>query len=203
MKVAIFGGAFDPIHVDHVNLVKNIVKWNMADEVWVMVAPDARWDKRTKVPAEDRLAMVRMAFRNVERVVVKMEKGEHRGSYRMLQGLVDENPENEYILVVGADNYNKIPTWKDWTEGGKTNGEKLMREFELIVWPRPNYDMPDPLEHKEKGYKGLFLPPREEWDNDKDGSSTEVRNRLANNEPVDDLLLPEVAAYVKEHKLYR
>ena len=202
---AVLGGAFDPIHADHVRLARECLEWKMADEVLFVVAPDVRWDKRTVAGAEDRLEMVRLATAGMENVSVSREEidaGEYRGSLRMLERLERAHPDREFALVVGSDSYPRIPSWRDQTEGWKPNGEELLRRFSLMVWPRPGAEMPDPVAHREKGWATLVLPPQKAWTTASPISSTQVRELLARGESADALLPPAVAAYIARKKLY-
>ena len=202
-RIAIFGGAFDPIHVDHVKIAEKVLEWGFADKIRFVVAPDSRWDKNTKVTQDNRLDMVKLAIKGKNQMEAVKEEGEHRGSLRMMEKITKNDPENLYLLMVGADNYEKIPTWKDYTEGGKTNGTELMKKFPLIVCPRKGIPMPNPETHKMKGYANLFIPPENEWEKATPTSSTQVRDNLFNNKPTDNLVDPKVLNYIRENDLYR
>ncbi len=205
--VAIFGGAFDPVHKDHIRLSKLCLDLNLCEEVWFIPSPD-RWDKKLFAPAEDRLAMLDMVTSDDSRIRVsemELKMGDYRGSYVTMTMLRKEFPGTNFRLLVGADNYAGIPHWRDPLHfyGTEFNGDKLLKEFELIVFERRGTPKPDAEEHMKKGFARMF------WVGDEHGfdgkfSSSEIRKELFFGQgKCPEGLDPKVFDYIRAHGLYR
>ena len=205
--VAIMGGAFDPVHVDHVAVARLCLKKNLCDEVWFVPSPD-RWDKTLNASPEDRFAMLELVTSDEPRFVLsdeEIQQGDFRGSYVFLKGLAEKFPDIKFRLLVGADSYENIPHWRDPLHfyGTEYNGHLLLRDFELIVFARNGYPQPDMQEHLAKGYAPLH------WLGEKEGfvgkySSTAIRKGLlCSRGERPEGLDPEVFRYILEHDLYR
>ena len=206
-NIAIMGGAFDPVHEDHVKVARICLDRDLCDEVWFVPSPD-RWDKTLNASPEDRFAMLELVTSDEPRIVLsdlEIQQGDFRGSYVFLKGLAEKFPDMNFRLVVGADSYENIPHWRDPLHfyGTEYNGHLLLRDFELIVFARNGYIRPDVAEHKAKGYADLF------WIGEKEHfvgriSSTGIRKSLlCNRSERPEGLAPEVFQYILEHDLYR
>ena len=204
--VAVMGGAFDPVHRDHVYVADLCLKKGFCDEVWFMPSPD-RWDKTINASPEDRFAMLEMATSYESRFILsdlEIRQGDYRGTYVFLKMMQERFPGIKFRLLTGADSYETMPHWRDPLHfyGTEFNGELLMKEFELIVFARAGSAILDPAEHKAKGYADMF------WLGPKEGfvgrySSTEIRRSLLKNRGVcPEGLLPEIYRYIMEHDLY-
>ena len=205
-NVAIMGGAFDPVHMDHVTVARLCLKNNLCDEVWFVPSPD-RWDKTLNASPEDRFAMLEMVTSDEPRFVLSDEEirqGDFRGSYVFLKALAEKYPDVNFRLLVGADSYGNIPHWRDPLHfyGTEYNGHLLLRDFGLIVFARNGYPQPNIEEHLAKGYAPLF------WLGEKEGfvgkfSSTAIRRELLYNRGVKPAgLAPAVYEYILENDLY-
>ncbi|MDR1760087.1 MAG: nicotinate (nicotinamide) nucleotide adenylyltransferase [Fibrobacter sp.] len=204
--VALFGGAFDPVHRDHVALAALCLKNAFADEVWFMPSPD-RWDKKLEASAEDRLEMLRLATAPDSRMVVsdlEIQMGDYRGSYVFMTQLREKFPDIRFRLIAGADSYHQIPHWRDPLHffGSEYNGHLLLREFELIVFRRDGYALPSVLEHRKKGYAPLHLIESGEGFFG-DISSTDIRKKLLKTGLKPRGISSPVFHYICDHKLYR
>ena len=144
MRIAIFGGAFDPVHLDHVRMAVDSLRFGYVDQVWMVPSPD-RWDKVPQTPCEHRLAMLHIALRDYAGSILASDVEIHfegyRGTYFLMNHLQKNYPEHSFHLLVGADSVENIPMWRDPKEynGTNPNGEALLREFPLIVYPRKGY----------------------------------------------------------------
>ena len=153
-NVAVLGGAFDPVHLDHIRVAKTCLERNFCDEVWFMPSPD-RWDKKLNASPEDRFAMLELAMEGDPRLILsdlEIEQGDFRGSYVFLCGLKEKFPDINFRLLAGADTYDGIPHWRDPMNffGTNYNGHLLLRDIELIVFARNGYPKPDMVAHKRR-----------------------------------------------------
>lgn len=205
-NVAVMGGAFDPVHKDHVSVARHCLRRGLCDEVWFIPSPD-RWDKTLCASPEDRFAMLELVTGDDPRLVLSDEEirqGDFRGTYVFLQGLQSKFPDVNFRLLVGADSYQGIPHWRDPLNfyGTNYNGHLLMRDFELIVFSRRGYPKPDLAVHEANGYAPLYwLGP----ENGFDGiySSTAIRKALLCSNEKPEGLEQCVYDYIREHDLYR
>jgi nicotinate-nucleotide adenylyltransferase len=176
MAVGILGGRFDPPHVGHVALARAAVEHFGLGELNVTVVADAA-HKPSEAPAEDRLAMTRLAFADLDATV---ELDRHRFTVDALEAKRYDDP----IFLIGADQLADLHTWK---EPGR-----VLELARLGVAGRPGWN-PEPGSDR---IEIFALEPQPV-------SSTEIRERVRRGEPIDGLVAPAVAAYIAEHHLYR
>ena len=114
-----FGGAFDPPHIAHIALAKHAIAQFDLDELRIIPTGDA-WHKARKLtPSPHRLAMTRLAFADVARVVVDPREIDRDGAtytFDTLQALQAEIPAVDWYLFIGADQANAFQTWHRWQE---------------------------------------------------------------------------------------
>ena len=173
---AILGGRFDPPHVGHLALARAAVEQIGIDELQVSVIVDAA-HKPSAAPAADRLAMTRLTFAELDAIV---EPEEHRYTVDALEARDYEDP----IFLLGADELADLPTWKE--------PERVLELARLGVAARPGY----PPAIASDRIVVFELEPH-------DVSSSEIRERVRRGQPIDGLVVPPVASYIAEHRLYR
>jgi nicotinate-nucleotide adenylyltransferase len=117
--MGMFGGAFDPPHMAHITLAKHAIAQFDLDELRIIPTGDA-WHKARKLtPSPHRLAMTRLAFADVARVVVDPREIDRDGAtytFDTLQALQAEMPAVDWYLFIGADQANAFQTWHRWQE---------------------------------------------------------------------------------------
>lgn len=196
LRVALFGGAFDPIHRGHVEVARAVVESGGVDEVWLMPCFEHLAGK-SMAPSGHRLEMCRLAIRPLRAVgLFDYEiRHEFRGeTYHLVKQLLMEESARircDYSLVIGQDNADSIATW--------INGDALERMIPFIVVPRPGCPPPRP--------DAWYLRPPHRYLADipqaDATSSTAVRRLLSRRDPEAGKLLPDgVAEYIRAHQLY-
>jgi nicotinate-nucleotide adenylyltransferase len=173
--VGVLGGRFDPPHLGHVALARRAVQEFAIDELHVTVVADAA-HKRSEAPAEDRLAMARLAFAPLAAIV---ELEENRYTVDALEAARYEDP----IFLIGADELAAFPTWKE--------PERVLELARLGVATRPGY-APATASPRIRIFE---LEPHPV-------SSSEIRERVRRGEPIAGLVDPAVSAYISERGLY-
>jgi nicotinate-nucleotide adenylyltransferase len=111
MKIAIMGGAFDPPHHGHINLVKSICERIKPDKTLIIPTGNAP-HKTTQTPFETRFRLAQAAFPEYE--VSDIENCSYLSyTVNTLEKLHKFYPNSEFHLIVGADMYQSMDTWKD------------------------------------------------------------------------------------------
>jgi nicotinate-nucleotide adenylyltransferase len=136
-KVALYFGSFNPIHIGHLALANYLCEFGGIDELWFVVSPRNPFKLQTDLMDDDfRLQLVRLAIKDYPKFKacdVEFSMPRPSYTYHTLQQLEDIYPDNEFSLLMGADNW---PNLKNWYKG-----EIIMSEYPIIVYPRPGYEI--------------------------------------------------------------
>ena len=118
-RIGVFGGAFDPPHNAHVALARAALA-QCGLEVLHVIPTGHAWHKARALSApEHRLAMARLAFGNIERVMVDARELQRPGptfTIDTLKALQAENPGCQLYLFIGADQFASFGQWHQWRE---------------------------------------------------------------------------------------
>ena len=191
MRIGIFGGSFNPIHSGHAIIAHHIITSGVVDRLWLMVSPvnPLKVDKERQVNDTDRLRMVEMVSRPMEHVETSaFEFTMPKPSYTIdtLNALQAKFPDDEFYLVIGADNWVVFDRWR--------NNEEILAKYHLLVYPRLGFDVEIPEELRDR--VTLVDAPIIEL------SSTVVRERLAKGLSVRYYVPDEVLSYIERNNLY-
>ncbi len=189
MKVALFGGTFDPVHNGHVNAAAEIVEQGLVDEVWFIPVYWHAFKENGKVSSlADRRAMIELAIDG--RPNLKAIDLNDNPTYTIdtILKLKKRFPENDYFWLIGTDLIPEFQSWK--------NPEKILEEARLILFPVPGTksNKSDLVEAS----KPIHVSAKEV-----DLSSTVVREKFLRGEDVSELLPESVLQYIKENNLYK
>ena len=179
MTTGILGGIFDPPHNGHLALARAALERLPIDRLIVLVAAGPG-HRGTDADAGSRLRLAEAAFAGLPAMV---QLDENAFTVDAVRG----GRFGDGLFVVGADEGAAFPTWKE--------PDEVLRWVRLAVGTRSGYPPPD-LER----YGDRVVPF--ELDSP-DVSSTDVRERVARGEPIDDLVPPAVAGAIRELGLYR
>lgn len=173
MRVAVYGGSFNPPHVGHL-LVAAWVRWtDQADEVWLLPSFSHPFAKASQ-PFDDRVAWCEAVIADEPGLrVCRIESELTPPSYTIdvMRALAARHPEHRFRFLLGADLIPKVDQWKEWAS--------IVAEFEPIVVGRQG--------HREPLQPTIAFPPV---------SSTDIRARAAAGQPISHLvpaaILPDV-----------
>ena len=195
-KILIFGGAFNPPHLDHASIIGTLLKQFPCDEIWVMPSAD-RHDKTIGVSGEHRLKMIEIfikeLFPNPKVPIIistlELNRPKLTTTYETKLELEKSYPDYEFYFVVGADSFNDIKT--KWV-----NGEKLYKEARFIVLPRPGILLP------ESTPDNAFVLQNKNNDAP-DISSTIIRSLIKEGKSIGEHTAKAVVEYIKNNNLYK
>lgn len=162
--------------------------------MWLVVTPRNPFKQQVRITDDaHRLAMVRLAILGHEGLEASdFELGLPSPNYTALTlaAMRAQWPEHSFSLVMGSDNLAGLHRWKD--------PEAILSEHEVWVYPRPGWDG-HIAEAQFAGHGSVHLLPDAPL---MDVSATEVRNLTRSGGEVAQLLRPEVADYIRRHRLY-
>jgi len=136
-EIAIFSGSFNPIHAGHLMLASYMCEFTSVEEVWLVVSPHNPL-KETGELLDDhlRLEMVKAAVAPYRKLKVSdVEFHLPRPSYTIdtLDNLTVQHPGTRFSLIIGGDNWNQLPLWKEY--------ERLLKSYPMLIYPRPGEEV--------------------------------------------------------------
>lgn len=140
-RVGLLFGSFNPVHVGHLILANHLATRTDLDAVWLVVSPQSPFKVGEELlPEQARLHLVQLAIAGNERLrALDVEFDLPKPSYTIdtLDALRRQYPATQFVLLMGGDNLPGLPRWK--------SADRLTSEFEVYVYPRPGYPLPEPL----------------------------------------------------------
>jgi nicotinate-nucleotide adenylyltransferase len=131
--IALFFGSFNPIHIGHLIIAECVAQSGFANQVWFIVSPHNPHKKATELlHAFDRYDMVERAIADNHKFKVSdVEFHLPKPNYTIhtLEKLHELYPAYHFRLVMGEDNLNSLPKWK--------NFEQILNRYGLLIYPRP------------------------------------------------------------------
>ncbi len=189
MKIGLFFGSFNPIHLGHLIIANTMAENTDLQEVWLVVSPQNPFKKNTSLLHEfDRYEMANLAIHDSYKLKVSdIEFNLPRPSYTIdtLSYISDKFPLHQFVLIIGEDNLGAFPKWK--------NHDKILEYYELYVYPRPGAEKTGLAEHP----KVKFVPAPL-----LDISATYIRNNVREGKSIRYLVTDEVENYIKRKKFF-
>ena len=118
MRIGLYGGSFNPVHLGHIGIAKRAIA-DLALDKLIVIPANVSPFKTERLMPWDRVALVKAAFRDLEKTVVDLREIERGGtSYAIdtVRQIAAENPGAELYFVIGEDSVEGLPRWKDIDE---------------------------------------------------------------------------------------
>jgi len=136
LKIGLYFGSYNPIHIGHLAIANYMVEFTDIDQLWFVVSPQNPFKKKENLLADyHRLEMVNRAIKNDNRFrASNIEFSMPKPSYTIdtLAYLQEKYPDHSFNILMGSDNLESFPKWK--------NFEMIVKNYGVIVYPRPGYD---------------------------------------------------------------
>ncbi|MCD6193906.1 MAG: nicotinate-nucleotide adenylyltransferase [Candidatus Aminicenantes bacterium] len=213
-KLGIFGGTFNPIHLGHLQAGEEIYRRARLDKILFIPAYIPPHKKQVNIaPAEDRLAMLRLALAGRQEFVPSaIEIEDQRTSYSIytLKKIKRLYPQAEPFFIIGVDAFLEIETWKDY--------EHVLEESNFLVMSRPGYQLAEVKEILPNRWQSRIAWLKEEEKESRFSSdytiylveinalpisASEIRDKVRRGESIAHLVPPAVADYIHRHHLYQ
>lgn len=195
MKIGLFGGTFDPIHLGHLIVMENVLNIMNLDKIIILPSsnPPHKQDK-DKTDVKLRVDMVKKAIKNNNRIILstfEANSNEVIYSYQTINYFKEKYPTDEFYYVMGEDSFMNIESWKNYKDLLKEN---------LIVFARSSIDSQSSLvkKVKETNKENIHLINNLNINI----SSTLIRNLLKDGKSIRYLVTDNVYDFIMENKLY-
>jgi len=183
MKIGVYVGSFNPVHIGHKYIMYYLLNNNHLDKI-IVIPTKEYWDKSNLVDIKHRINMLK--FYENEKIIINDYLNDYEYTYEILNTLKNENPNDELYLIIGADNIEKFHLWK--------NVEEILKH-KVIVLNRNDVEI-DKYINKFK-QKNNFIDLK---DFKKiDISSTKIRDNIDN---MSEYLDKKIFNYIIKNNLY-
>ena len=192
MKIGLYFGTFNPIHVGHLIIANHMAENSDLEQIWLVVTPhNPHKQKNTLLDDYQRLHLVHLATEDYPKIKpsdIEFKLAQPNYTVHTLAHLKDHFPQHEFSLIIGEDNLNSLHKWK--------NFEYILENHDLYVYPRVsvNDENNDLLNHA-RVHK--VAAPIVEI------SSTFIRENIKNKKNFRPLLPEKVWEYIDHNNLYK
>lgn len=195
MKVGLYFGTFNPIHIGHLIIANHLAENSDLEQIWLVVTPHNPLKKKsTLLDDYHRLEMVHLATRDYPKLKpsdIEFKLPQPNYTVNTLAHLQEKFPQNEFALIMGEDNLNSLQKWK--------NFEVILQNHEVYVYPRITAE-PQPM----LSFLEIFKAKIHTIDAPiVEISSTFIRNAIKEKKNVNPMLPEKVADFIEHNLFYR
>ncbi len=190
MKVGLFFGSFNPIHVGHMVIANYMLEFTDLERIWFVVSPQNPLKQKSSLLDEkQRLHLVTLAIGDSNKYKasnIEFKLPQPSYTINTLTHLQEKFPQHEFVLIMGVDNLQSFHKWKNY--------EEILKQYEIYVYPRMNADGGTLKNHKK--VKTVHAPLMEI-------SSTAIRTAIKEKKDVRYFMPDEVWQYLKGMNFYK
>lgn len=192
MKVGLYFGTFNPIHVGHLIIANHIVENSDLDQLWMVVTPHNPLKKKSGLLADyHRLQMVHLATEEYDKIIpsdIEFKLPQPNYTVNTLAHLQEKFPQHQFSLIMGEDNLKSLKKWKNY--------EVILNDYQLYVYPRISTDeVPEEFVNHPNIHK-VNAPIIEL-------SSTFIRNSIKEQKNIKPMLDAKVWEYINHNLFYK
>ncbi|VAW23512.1 Nicotinate-nucleotide adenylyltransferase [hydrothermal vent metagenome] len=192
MKIGLFFGTFNPIHVGHMIIGNYMVEFSDLDEVWFVITPQSPFKQKTSMLGNfHRLAVVNIAVENYPKLktsTIEFNLKQPNYTIDTLVHIEEKYPNKQFCLIMGEDNLKGFHKWKNY--------EAILENYELYVYPRISEGK---AEHKLLNHTKVHKinAPIVQI------SSTFIRKSIKEHKNISTMLPCDVWKYIDEMNFYK
>jgi nicotinate-nucleotide adenylyltransferase len=192
MKIGLYFGTFNPIHIGHLIIANHMAEHSDLNEIWMVVTPhNPLKQKSTLLNDHHRLEMVYLATKEYTKIKpsdIEFKLPQPNYTINTLFHLQEKYPQHEFALIMGEDNLNSLHKWKNY--------EVILQNHNIYVYPRLNLgEINEQFINHPKIHR-VGAPVIEL-------SSTFIRESIKNKKIVAPMLPEKVWEYVEHNNFYK
>ncbi len=192
MKVGLYFGSFNPIHIGHMVIANQMVENSDLDQVWFVVTPHNPFKKKnTLLDNFQRLEMVYLATKDYMKLKpsdIEFNLPQPNYTINTLTYLKEKHPNHEFSLIMGEDNLKGFHKWKNY--------ELILEHYNIYVYPRISEGI---IETRFNGHEKIHRVEAPIMEI----SSTMIRKAIKEGKNVKPLLPENVWQYLDDMNFYR
>lgn len=202
MKIGLYFGTFNPIHVGHMIIANHMAEYSGLDQIWMVVTPhNPLKNKDTLLDDYQRLQLVFLATEDYPKIKpsdIEFKLPQPNYTVNTLIHLQEKYPEYVFSLIMGEDNLKSLHKWK--------NHEVILQNHEIYVYPRISSELDTSL-------KGELAKQNSTFKNHPkihlidapivEISSTFIRGNIKKKKNIQPLLPSKVWEYIDHNNFYK
>jgi nicotinate-nucleotide adenylyltransferase len=193
MKIGLYFGTFNPIHIGHLIIANHIAEYSSLDQIWMVVTPhNPLKNKQTLLDDYQRLQMVFLATEDYPKIKpsdIEFKLSQPNYTVNTLAHLKEKFPKNVFSLIMGEDNLMSLHKWKNY--------EFILENHDIYVYPRISSETDQNVAFKNHPKIHVIDAPIVEI------SSTFIRENIKNNKNIRPLLPEKVWEFIDYNNLYQ
>jgi nicotinate-nucleotide adenylyltransferase len=189
MKIGLYFGSFNPIHIGHLIIANHILNETDIKKIWFVVSPQNPFKQSATLLGEyDRLHLVRLAAENDNRIKVSdIEFSLPKPSYTIdtLSHLKERYPEDEFSIIMGSDSFQNLNKWKNY--------ELIIKQLRIFVYKREGFDIENSFNADATFLNAPLLQI----------SATQIRNLIKSGKSIRYLVPENVREEIESRSFYK
>lgn len=189
MKIGLYFGSFNPVHVAHLIVANYILNETDIEKIWFVVSPQNPFKVESNLLNEyHRLHLVRLATEDDIRIKASdIEFNLPKPSYttNTLAYLSEKYPEHEFCIIMGSDSFQNLHKWK--------NFEVIVKNYKIYVYLRPGFDATNHIKARLHIVNAPLLQL----------SATQIRQHIAEGKSVHYMIPDKVLEEIEKGGYYK
>ena len=192
MKIGLFFGTFNPIHIGHLIIANYMAEFSDLEEVWFVVTPLSPFKKKSSLlDNHHRLALTNIAVEDYPKLKtsdIEFKLPQPNYTVNSLIHLEEKYPDHQFCLIMGEDNLKSLHKWKNY--------ETILQNYEVYVYPRISEGTTENELLNHSKIHQINAPIVEV-------SSTFIRKSIKEKYDIRAMLTPNVWKYIDEMNFYK
>jgi nicotinate-nucleotide adenylyltransferase len=197
MKIGLYFGTFNPIHVGHLIIANHMAEYSNLEQIWMVVTPHNPFkNKDTLLDDNQRLQLVTIATEDYPKIKasdIEFKLSQPNYTVNTLVHLQEKFPQHEFSLIMGEDNLRSLHKWKNY--------EVILQNYSIYVYPRieDKNQTAELISSEFKNHPRIHIidAPIVEI------SSTFIRKNIKKGKNIQPLLPAKVWEYIDHNNFYK
>lgn len=189
LKIGLYFGSFNPIHIGHLIIANFLSNNTDLNQIWFVISPQNPLKKQCSLlSAEHRKHLIDLSIQGETKLrtsAVEFTLPKPNYTLDTMVYLNEKYPEHDFKIIMGSDSFSNIKRWKNY--------EVLLKNYEILIYIRPGYEIIDTNDAKIKTLDAPLL----------DISSTSIRHLIKQNKSIKYLVPDIVKEEIDKHLYYR